>query len=219
MVIGLESEDGYDATIRLVNEHGHIKLTFEDLLCLRGTAVITVVKKCMDGGGLFQPLYLDSLLLEPLPGGGGVIFTYYSLPADYSPERRSSSLTLHYDAWASLEKTFDSVESYYRICVECTPVVQSLVTRYTDYLVSHYKRRLLVSSPRPYLSSEVIQYITADLPQFLRELNEPRLPRRSTATPPSQYLIRPWLDSEVRRFCVANIVDCVLGSIRSAKRF
>jgi len=217
VVVGLESEGGYDATIHLVNAQDHITLTFEDLLCLRGSAVTSVVKRCMDGFELFQPLYLDTVLLEPLVSGGGIVLTNYALQDDlYSPERRSSSLTLHFDAWASFEKTFDCVESYFRICEECSSVVQSLVCRYTDYLTTHYRRRMLITSPRPYLSPEVIQYVSMDLPQFLRELNEYRLPKRDST--PAQTIMSPWLDAEVRRFCVTSIVDNVLDSIRCVKK-
>lgn len=217
VVVGLEFDGSYEATINLVNDHGNLTLTFEDLLCLRGGAVTSVVKRCMDGFELFQPLYLDSILLEPLVSGGGIVLTNYALQDDlYSPERRSSSLTLHADGWASFEKTFDCVESYYRICTECTPVVQSLVTRYTDYLTTHYRRRMLMTSPRPYLSPEVIQYVSTDLPLFLRELTETRLPKREST--PAQSVTTPWLDAEVRRFCVTTIVDNVLDSIRCVKK-
>lgn len=218
MVVGLEAEGEYNATIRLANGKEHLTLTFEDLLCLRGSAVASAVKKYFEDYELFLPLYLDSILVESKPNGGGVVFTNYSLPAnpsaqDYTLDRRSSSLILRYEGWTSLEKSFDCIESYFLICLHCAPSVKSLVARYINYLTSYYRRRLI---PTTQVNAETIEFVSTELPQFMRELNISRIPPQTPVdSDAARLFMMPWIDAEVRRYCTNNIVKNVINDLRS----
>lgn len=210
---------------------------------------------------IFTPFYLDTILIEPLVSNGKLVISMCNYEVRTHPKqnvysnrvgsnkqhdaeiiRRTSAILLYVSGWNSLKRVFDCIESYYNMCAECSPVVESLIVRYSRLFEKHYRATVLLStsnsnyimststSPMLKLPLETVRHITSDLPLFLSEINERRLPpqssfpynisaaeeqqRQSVEITTLRQALMPWIDSEVRRFCAANICESVLQYLK-----
>lgn len=236
VVVGLEW-DNCQAAIYFTNEASNVRLTFEDLIAIQSVNVSSVVDRYFGNtkNNYFQPFYLNSLVIEVDEDGGdgGSIslcnFTAKScspiITAENVVKHESRRLTLHQDGWSALKRLFASIETYYSICVGCTPVAQYLMARYSRYLSRHYRAYALLSassSGAAALSQDLIRYVKSDLPLFMQNLTVKRLPvdirsdfwfdNDASSTPHS--VLMPWIDAEVRRYCVPLITDSVLDNLK-----
>lgn len=238
--VGLDSIKDFSPSICLVNNQTSIELTFEDLLSLQSSTVHHSINKFYSDETPFNPFYLHTVILEPRPNGL-VSFCNYRLrnkPVNHNLNsvtlsrpsnesdiiRQTPRVVLQNDGWISFKRLFPSLESYFNILLEINPTVQFLISRYTRYFTKHYKVMALLSSNTTNdlasmtLDKQLVRHITSDLPRLLSDLNERRLPAESQDFWYERTALRtsmlPWIDSEVRRFCVANIIEAVLENMK-----
>lgn len=155
-------------------------------------------------GSIFSTFYFDTILVEVTAGGGSTIsICNYTVKLPQtaaagrggggggvrsSPDvcrQTSPPLQLTVKGWNDLKRLFNCIESYYRICLVCSPTIQSLITRYRNYFVKPYRNAILqTGSPANSATNNSLleipsgsyQHINVDLPLVLRELDERRLP-------------------------------------------
>lgn len=249
-VIGLESSRDYRASIYLVNAQSCVNVSIDDLLSVQSSRVVNAVDKFFFNGSIFSTFYFDTILVEVTAGGGSTIsICNYTVKLPQtaaaaagrggggagvrsSPDvcrQTSTPLQLTVKGWNDLKRLFNCIESYYRICLVCSPTIQSLITRYRNYFVKHYRNAILLTvSPSSSAGNNSLlkipsgsyQHINVDLPLALRELDERRLPTAEQEGD-NEYqqtlastLLLPWMDAEVRRFCAPNICASVLQEIK-----
>lgn len=256
-VVGLESSRDYRASIYLVNAQSCVNVSIDDLLSVQSSRVINAVDKFFFNGSIFATFYFDTILVEVTASGGSSIsICNYTvklpqtassrggggggpLPSsspDVSRQTTSPPLQLTVKGWNDFKRLFNCIESYYRICLFCSPTIQSLITRYRNYFVKHYRNAILLTVSQSSSSgssnsanssllkipSGSYQHINVDLPSALRELDERRLPAATAEEQQqdeqpslaSSTLLLPWMDAEVRRFCAPNICSAVLREIK-----
>lgn len=254
-VVGLESIRDFKPSIYLVNQQADsVSLTFEDFLSLRCSSVCQAIDRYLsptDVGynhhnELFTPYYLDTVLVEPVQNGSDyaiALCNYHMktgdrycnrvLPRVYCESdivRQDYVIYLRPAGWTAFKRIFDCVETYFNLCLECCPVVQHLINRYSRFLTKHYKTKALLATSNcllntipPSLEQELIHYVSKDLPLFIEDLNESRLSSEKIdyfyESSPLRQALTPWIDAEVRRFCVLNIVECVLENLKYVARW
>lgn len=205
-VIGLESRHDYRASAYLVTTQACVKLNFEDLLSVQSISVSSVMDNYFNSEGAkgFSPFYFDSIIIEPSSNGPSYGKTTVATIDIYNYQlsstqrtlyqtamtgmtRQSPSIVLNYNGWTALKRLFHCIESYYRLCVDCSPVVQSLIERYCDYFGKHYntvaqQARANNVAGNNRLPLATYHHIKTDLFVLLRELNESRLPAAHWST-------------------------------------
>lgn len=201
-VIGLESSRDYRASIYLVNAQSCVNVSIDDLLSVQSSRVVNAVDKFFFNGSIFSTFYFDTILVEVTADGGSTIsICNYTVKLPQtaavrgggggvrsSPDvcrQTSPPLQLTVKGWNDLKRLFNCIESYYRVCLVCSPTIQSLITRYRNYFVKHYRNAIVLTvSPANSagnngllkIPSGSYQHINVDLPLALRELDERRLP-------------------------------------------
>lgn len=196
---------------------------------------------------LFTPFYLDTILVEPVQNGGsehaialcnyhmkiGDRYSNRVLPKTFNETdivRQDFVIYLNPAGWLAFKRIFDCIETYYSLCTECSPVVQHLISRYSRFLTKHYKTKALLSTSNcllntipPSLEQELIYYVSKDLPLFIEDLNVSRVVSEKAdyfyEITALRQAMTPWIDAEVRRFCVANIVESVLENLKYVARW
>lgn len=146
---------------------------------------------------------------------------------------QSPAILLHSTGWSAFKRLFDCIEVYFNILQsECSPSVQYLTTRYCKYFVRHYQTLVQLKFNEQNLASnqsalklpvDTVRHISTDLPLVLAELNEKRISSSDQESQwfestPSRQALLPWIDAEVRRFCVPNICDNVLQDLKYCLR-
>lgn len=159
-----------------------------------------------------------------------------NLPQGVDIFRHSSRVVFNADGWKSLRRMFDAIEHYYGICLECSPVIQQLIQRYGRFFSRNYRTKAIINtytkqqasaenqnpanSDFPLsVSPDLTRQILADLPYHLSDIHEWRLPLEPhldnwyERSPLRQSLL-PWIDAEVRRFCVSNIAASIVDQLQ-----
>lgn len=138
--------------------------------------------------------------------------------------RQSNGVVFTAVGWTYLKRILECAQFYYKVCAECTVQVRNLVERYSRFLTIHYTPRAMLSSARG-KDATLIRYISGDLPTMMQsELNSARLPDLPAAAADYGYgdyneisspvsTLQPWIDSEVRRYCIANVIDKVFENL------
>ena len=233
VVVGLESSCGYNATIYLVSSQASVNFTIEDLLSVRSISVLGVLDEYFNNSSAqpFQSFYFNTVLIK---AGHNKTVSICNYQVRASPLQRqvldrdvlcqTTSLMLYASGWNALKRSFDCIESYFRICQECSPIVQHLITRYCQYFTKHYKTAVLLSAATNKNDNgtlkvplEIERHITKDLPLFLADFDESRLPYSGGwdfQTSQLQVSLTPWIDSEVRKFCSSTICEAVFQDIK-----
>lgn len=234
-VVGLESKGDYDPSIYLVNDISSVRLTFEDLISLSSVSVVSAVEKLFKDSVGFQPFHLDKITVEVSATGGLYfynydVYNYKQISAESQAPRPPNGLYLQRIGWNAFKRLFECIENYYKLCAEVSTLVPHLVDRYSKYFTRRYKpKALLLTSntssmyPVPALSPDMKQLVTTELPLDLKTLCEYRLPVEPQShwysSSPLREALTPWVDAEVRRYCVVNIIDSVLESLKHAARW
>lgn len=146
--------------------------------------------------------------------------------------RQTSSVVLSNVGWSYLKRVLDCVQSYYKLCEELSPLVDNLVNRYTTFFTRHYRPRATLLFNGLKASTGLVRLINSELPSFMQcELNASRLPASNDynncegddwkqwelprqhqyyESTPLRTAMLPWVDSEVRRYCISNVIENVL---------
>ena len=219
VVIGVECVKDYNPSIYLVNRHLSVVIPIEDLFWLRSITIITAIDRYFSENLHFEPICNKTVCIEALLNQKTVRIVNRTCWTEMSNEPHEG-LHLNVGGWTALKKHYDCIESYYNVCSELSLTTHYLTYRYARYLASHYYKSedsSLESDTSP-LDPAVVNFVSADLPNFLRELSVRRLPAEEQPqwyqTTPLREALTPWLDSEVRRYCVPNIVEEVLEHLK-----
>jgi len=236
-VVGLESKGDFEPSIYLVNDTSNVKITFEDFMSLTGVCVVSSVNRLFDESVPFQPVHLDKITVEVSATRGLHIYNYdirsykqFTVSGETEPPRFPSGLHLQKDGWTALTRMFDCIENYYKLCAELSMLVPHLIDRYSRYFVRRYKPQALLLTtntssmyPVPSLNPDMKQFVTTELPTNIKALSEYRLPVELQThwyqTSPLREALTPWVDAEVRRYCIPNIIDSVLDGLKYAARW